>query len=137
MNPGLAGPEWSVLEESRWLTPPVAEGDLAGRLAGSDAPPSRRVAERERAGHVPARVLRDAQDLEGLVVVERQSLRERRADALGTGGELRAPQRGVDRAAARVGAEPEEIERHQLEVISQPLGGLLDREHRLGFRRIG
>ena len=60
------------------------------------------------------------------------------ADALGAGGEHGVPDGGVDGAAGRVVlAEREEVQRHRLEVVGQPLGRALHLEHLHGLGCLG
>src|SRR5690349_20194007 len=84
------------------VSPPrVPVRDLVRGTPGSDAPAARRVAERDAACHPPAVAIGHAEDSERLGGLEAaEHRRQRAADALGAGRELRTPDRGKDRAAA-------------------------------------
>ena len=119
--------------------PGVAVRDLVHRAALGHAPGPRRVAEADRAREHPALVLGHAEDLEGLGRVEElQQCGQAAPDALGAGGQHGVPHGGVDGAARGVVlAEREQVQRHRLEVVGQPLGRALHLEHLHGVGRLG
>src|SRR5579871_329169 len=69
--------------QARVGTPLIAVGDLVGRAPRRGPPAAGRVAERDAAGHLPAAVGRDTQDLEGLPLETGQHRRQRAAHAVG------------------------------------------------------